>query len=88
MSVGDEVKKLREHSGLTQGELGAAIGATKGYVSQLEKGQTGMSVETLYRLCTALSVGCDHFAGYFSPVPAAEQPSAQEVKPVAKGKRK
>lgn len=44
----------RKQAGLTQAELGARIGADKGYISRLERGMLNPTVSTLYRIASAM----------------------------------
>ena len=79
MRLGGEIKRLRGEAGMSQSQLGEALGGlSKSYVSQLERGQTGMSVETLCALRAVFGVSCDHLLA-FVPPPAG--------RPAGKGKR-
>lgn len=46
----------RKNAGLTQSELGARIGADKGYISRVERGLTIPTVSTLYKLAAAMGM--------------------------------
>jgi len=50
---------LREHRGLTQAQLGESIGSDRLYISQLETGVRGGSVDMLSRIAAALDVPID-----------------------------
>jgi len=54
MVLGERVKKLRNQKGLTLRALAEASALTKGFISQLEAGQTSPSLASLKRLATAL----------------------------------
>lgn len=45
--IGDKIKNLRNQNGLTQQELADRAEVTKGFISQVERGQTAPSVATL-----------------------------------------
>ena len=68
MRLGGEIKRLRGEAGMSQGQLGEALGGlSKSYVSQLERGQTGMSVETLCAVCAVFGVSCEHLLAFIPP---------------------
>ena len=48
--IGEKIKDLRNKNGLTQQELADRAELTKGYISQLERGQVAPSVVTLLDL--------------------------------------
>ena len=48
--IGEKIKDLRNKNGLTQQELADRAELTKGYISQLERGQVAPSVVTLLEL--------------------------------------
>ena len=54
MVLGERLKKLRNQKGLTLSALAEASALTKGFISQLEAGQTSPSLASLKRLATAL----------------------------------
>ena len=67
-TFGELIRAAREAAGLTQAALSKTIGASPGYVSQLETGfRTGVTGETLVRLCAALKVPQDHFGPSLAP---------------------
>ena len=48
--IGEKIKDLRNKNGLTQQELADRAELTKGYISQLERGQVAPPVVTLLDL--------------------------------------
>lgn len=52
--IGEKIKDLRNKNGLTQQELADRAELTKGYISQLERGQVAPSVVTLLDLIECL----------------------------------
>jgi transcriptional regulator with XRE-family HTH domain len=54
--VGERLRALRRERGMTMAELAAATGLTSGFLSQLERDLTSVSLSSLARICTALGV--------------------------------
>lgn len=52
--IGKKIKNLRKRNGLTQQELADRTELTKGFISQLERGQVSPSVVTLFDLIECL----------------------------------
>ena len=48
--IGERIKNLRNRNGLTQQELADRTELTKGFISQLERGQVSASVVTSFDL--------------------------------------
>lgn len=60
--IGQKIRDLRNQNGLTQQELADRTELTKGYISQLERGQVAPSVATLLDLIECLgSTASDFF---------------------------
>lgn len=57
--VGRNIKKAREKAGYTQEQLSEIIGIGPKSLSAVERGTVGVSIETLRKLCEALSVSSD-----------------------------
>jgi len=53
----NKLKEARERKGLTQAEVGAAVGVQKAAISKIECGIGLPSAETLARLCALYEVG-------------------------------
>ena len=53
-SIGEKIRNLRKQNGLTQQELADRAELTKGFISQLERGQVSPSVVTLFDLIECL----------------------------------
>lgn len=45
MSVGENIKKRREEKGMTQEELGLAVGVGRSMVAQIERGTKSASIQ-------------------------------------------
>lgn len=54
--VGIRIKSLRDARRLTQQDLAARSGMSKGFISQVEAGKVGIGVESLERISQALEV--------------------------------
>ena len=59
--IGRKIKNLRLRNGLTQQELADRAELTKGFISQLERGQVSPSVESLLDLIEILGSTGDYF---------------------------
>jgi transcriptional regulator with XRE-family HTH domain len=68
MKLGDKIRKLREDSGLTQGQLANSSSVSQGYLSQLENGEVkNPSAAVLLRVAEAMHIEADELfeaAGY------------------------
>lgn len=53
-SIGDRIRMLRQAKSLTQEELASRAGLTKGFISQVERNLTSLSVESLIGILDAL----------------------------------
>ena len=60
-SVGERVRKLREERGLTQSELGDAIGVRQSTVSEIERGGNQPSILVLRKLSEHFKVNPGFF---------------------------
>ena len=61
MDIGGKIKSIRLRRGLTQEELALRTELTKGYISQLERGQVAPSVVTLLDLIECLGTTAADF---------------------------
>lgn len=52
--LGEEIRKARLRSGLTQEQLGFQAGISRNYVSLLELNQKSPTVDVFLRLCEAM----------------------------------
>lgn len=55
-SVGERIRYERKSAGLTQEELGEKAELSYKYIGELERGQVNVSLDTLYRIATALEI--------------------------------
>ena len=58
--IGERCRHAREASCYTQEQLAERIGVSTQFLSDAERGVTGMSVSTIIRLCDVLSVSTDY----------------------------
>lgn len=79
MSIGDEIRRLRTESGLSQAALAKLLGVSQASVAKIELGG-GIAVETLYALCEVFNLDCNHFRKFVTLPPVAPE--------IPKGKRK
>jgi len=56
MIIGESIRKLRLHSGLTQQEIADRCELTKGMISKIENGKVVPAIGTLQRIARALGV--------------------------------
>lgn len=54
--VGERLRAIRLERGLTLAQVAEASGLTKGFISQLERGLSSISLSALARVCAALEV--------------------------------
>jgi transcriptional regulator with XRE-family HTH domain len=54
--IGARLRSLRRERGMTMAELAKATGLTSGFLSQLERDLTSVSLSSLARICAALDV--------------------------------
>ena len=59
VKIGEQVKSARENAKLTQEQLAERIDVSTQYISDLERGIVGISVQTLKSLCNVLCVKSD-----------------------------
>lgn len=59
LQIGNQIRKARERSGLTQEQFAEAIDKSPQFISDLERGLSGISLETLKKICETLQVSSD-----------------------------
>jgi transcriptional regulator with XRE-family HTH domain len=74
-AIGSMIRDLRLARGKTIAELADAIGRSIGYVSQIERDQSGISIGTLQKIADALGVGIN----WFFQGPAVAPPGEREI---------
>ena len=61
MKIGERIRSLREMSTLTQEELADRAGLTKGFISQIERDLTSISLDSLAQILKALDENISDF---------------------------
>ena len=61
MKIGERIRNLRELSNLTQEELADRAGLTKGFISQIERDLTSISLDSFLQLLGALDENISDF---------------------------
>lgn len=64
VATGQVIKETREAQGITQQSLAEKAGLSKGFLSDLENGNRGVSSENLLRIAKALSTTTDYLLGH------------------------
>lgn len=59
IQIGQNIRQIREDTGLTQEKLAEILGIGDKHVSAIERGAVGLSLPTLMRICETLSVSAD-----------------------------
>ena len=59
IQIGERCRQARDAAGYTQEQLAELIDVSTQFLSDAERGVTGMSVSTIIKLCTVLSVSTD-----------------------------
>ena len=57
-------KRYRNAAGMNQRDLAAKIGVTSGAISNWEKGNNSIDIDTLVRVCWELNVSLDDMCGF------------------------
>lgn len=61
--IGRRIQQARKAAGLTQDDLGSTIGVSSQHVSNVERGQSKLSVPRLSQISCALNVSLDYILG-------------------------
>lgn len=59
LTIGRRIHRLRKRADITQQMLAEKIGTSTAYISQLERGTKGISIENLVNIANALGVTVD-----------------------------
>lgn len=59
IQIGDRIRCAREKSGMTQEQFAELINKTPQFISDLERGVSGISIETLRTICERLCISSD-----------------------------
>lgn len=58
--IGERCRKARETAGYTQEQLAEQVGVSTQFLSDAERGVTGMSVATVIKICSILNISADY----------------------------
>jgi transcriptional regulator with XRE-family HTH domain len=61
LKIGERIRNLRQLSSLTQEELAERAGLTKGFISQVERDRTSISLDSLVQILDALDENISDF---------------------------
>ncbi|MFQ6079074.1 MAG: helix-turn-helix domain-containing protein, partial [Thermodesulfobacteriota bacterium] len=61
MKIGERIRNLRQLSSLTQEELAERAELTKGFISQVERDRTSISLDSLVQILDALDENISDF---------------------------
>ena len=70
MSIGENIKEIREKKGLLQKELAAELGLDKSSYSKLEKGLREVKVSELQKLSKRFDMTIDQIVNYEGDIPS------------------
>lgn len=70
MSIGENIKEIREKKGLLQKELAAELGLDKSSYSKLEKGLREVKVSELQKLSKHFDMTIDQIVNYEGDIPS------------------
>lgn len=57
--LGQNIKRIREQKGMTQGDICRALNLDRGYISSIENGKRNPTLSTLKKLADALKISVD-----------------------------
>ena len=63
--IGENIRAARVKCSFTQEELAESMGLSTQFVSDMERGKSGISLITLSRLCDVLHVSSDYILGRY-----------------------
>jgi len=68
-SVGKNIREIRKSKGLTLEELAEKVNRDWSYLSQIERGKSIPSIETVFLISNALEIPLESLFKYHKPVP-------------------
>lgn len=57
--LGQNLKKIRNSKGMSQGDISRKLNMDKGYISSVENGKKNPTLSTLGKIASALNVGIE-----------------------------
>lgn len=77
--IGSRIKAYRDIAGISQSELGAAVGVTFQQIQKYEHGTNKLSVGRLIEICSALKVSVNNFLKGIDAISSDEESMALSV---------
>jgi transcriptional regulator with XRE-family HTH domain len=65
--IGDRIQKYRKLAGYSLEKFAELVDISSGFCSDIENGNTGLSLETLFRISNVLGVSCDILIKGYEP---------------------
>jgi transcriptional regulator with XRE-family HTH domain len=80
LTIGEKIKSIREHHGLTQHEFAKMLGVSLSYISKVELDRKNPGRELLKKIAAQFQVSVDYLLGFSEKKehPAAPVPSQEE----------
>lgn len=78
--MGRRIRAQREAIHMTRFELASNLGVSSKFVADIEYGDKGMSIQTLYRLTQVLNISADYILGGDSAVGDPEDSEMERIK--------
>ena len=86
MGIGDKIREARLSKGMTQDELGRAIGSSKALINKYEKGViTNLPLDRVEQLSHALGVSISYLTGWPEPKKQTSTELLQELRDDVRG---
>lgn len=60
IQIGKRLRRQRERMNLTREEFAESAGISPQFLAELENGKKGMSIDTLYKICTVFHISADY----------------------------
>lgn len=78
--MGRRIRGQREAVHMTRAELAARLGVSGKFVADIEYGDKGVSIQTLYRLTQILNLSADYILGGDEAVTCESDPEIERLK--------
>ncbi len=77
IDIGHRIQQSREKTGLTQEQLAEQINRTTQFISSIERGISGISIETILNICTILGVSTEWILRGLESTPSTDYIAAK-----------
>lgn len=85
--IGEKIRNLRQAANLTQWELADRADLTDGFISQVERGLTSISIDSLKHILDVLNVSLSEFFRDIESVPVVFSPKESATLEIGEGAR-